>query len=287
MKDYIAQSEEFVLCAFALLAVALVTPRKRLFVTVGLAGLALLFLADVLYIATGRTSLVIIVALTVLLGLRHFSWKGATGVLLGSAALVIAVWVSSPYLREQVRNVATEVQLYQTENVNTRVGERIEYWKKSLDFVAAAPIIGHGTGAISELFRRSAVGQSGVSALAATNPHNQTLTVAIQLGLTGVTVLYAMWIAHFMLFRGGGLTAWIGLIVVVENFVGSLFNSHLSDFTQGWTYVLGVGVVGGMVIRDASTAHPSRSSIDACASKVHDQTSRRSQPNPVRSLQVN
>jgi hypothetical protein len=35
--------------------------------------------------------------------------------------------------------------------------------------------------------------------------------------------------------------------VVVQNFVSSLVNSHLFDFHEGWIYVLGVGVAGGMV----------------------------------------
>jgi hypothetical protein len=52
-----------------------------------------------------------------------------------------------------------------------------------------------------------------------------------------------------LLFRGPGLAAWIGLVVVVQNIVGSLFNSHLFDFLQGWTYVVGVGVAGGMMLR--------------------------------------
>ena len=57
-----------------------------------------------------------------------------------------------------------------------------------------------------------------------------------------------MWIAHLMLFRGNGLPQWVGLIVVVQNIVGSAFNSHLFDFDQAWTYILGVGVAGGMVL---------------------------------------
>jgi O-antigen ligase len=28
-----------------------------------------------------------------------------------------------------------------------------------------------------------------------------------------------------------------------------LFNSHLFDFGQGWLYVFGVGIIGGMVLR--------------------------------------
>jgi hypothetical protein len=34
----------------------------------------------------------------------------------------------------------------------------------------------------------------------------------------------------------------------VQNIVGSLFNSHLFDFLQGWVYVVGVGVAGGVAL---------------------------------------
>jgi O-antigen ligase len=45
------------------------------------------------------------------------------------------------------------------------------------------------------------------------------------------------------------LANWIGLLVVVQNVFISLFNSHLFDFHEGWMYVLGVGVAGGMTLR--------------------------------------
>jgi hypothetical protein len=73
--------------------------------------------------------------------------------------------------------------------------------------------------------------------------------VAVQWGVAGVVVLYAMWLVHLLLFRGDGLAAWIGLMVVVQNVISSLLNSHLFDFHEGWMYVLGVGVTGGMVLR--------------------------------------
>jgi hypothetical protein len=38
------------------------------------------------------------------------------------------------------------------------------------------------------------------------------------------------------------------LLVVVQNVVSSLLNSHLFDFHEGWMYVLGVGVAGGMML---------------------------------------
>jgi hypothetical protein len=65
------------------------------------------------------------------------------------------------------------------------------------------------------------------------NPHNQTLNVAVQWGMVGVILLYAMWLYHLLLFRGEGLMAWIGLmVVVVQNVFTSLFNSHLFDFMK-------------------------------------------------------
>jgi hypothetical protein len=80
------------------------------------------------------------------------------------------------------------------------------------------------------------------------NPHNQTLNVAVQWGVVGIIILYAMWAVHLLLFRGDDLANWIGLLVVVQNVFTSLFNSHLFDFHEGWMYVLGVGVAGGMVL---------------------------------------
>ncbi len=113
-----------------------------------------------------------------------------------------------------------------------------------------APIIGHGTGSISKQFQLSESGHDSATAFHSENPHNQIFAVAIQLGLVGAAALIAMWIAHLLLFTGGtGLAAWFGTIIVVQNIVSSLFNSHLFDFTSGWLYVFGVGVLGGMVLR--------------------------------------
>jgi hypothetical protein len=34
----------------------------------------------------------------------------------------------------------------------------------------------------------------------------------------------------------------------VQNVLSSVFNSHLFDFSEGWLYVLGVGIAGGMTL---------------------------------------
>ena len=60
--------------------------------------------------------------------------------------------------------------------------------------------------------------------------------------------MYAMWLVHLLLFRGESFVAWLGILVVVQNIFTSLFNSHLFDFHEGWMYVFGVGVAGGMTL---------------------------------------
>jgi hypothetical protein len=145
-------------------------------------------------------------------------------------------------------------QAYRVSDAPNSTGLHLEFLRKSVVFIKAAPIIGHGTGSIPEQFRNTAVGQSGAAAAASVNPHNQIFAVAIQLGLIGAAVLVAMWIAHWLLFAGPGVIQWIGMAVVVQNIASSTFNSHLFDFTSGWLYVFGVGVVGGMVLRERDSA---------------------------------
>ena len=215
--------------------------------------LALAFLHDIFFIATSRTTLVVIPVLILIYGARQFGWKGIFGAAVAGAAIAAALWTASPYLRDRTLSVLSQTEKFAYENKTTSTGQRIVYWTKSLHLIKNAPLMGHGTGSIAEVFQRAAIGHSGVWAEVPDNPHNQTFAVAIQLGLVGATVLWAMWVSHFLLFRGSGLTAWIGLVVVAQNVVGSLFNSFLFDFTEGWLYVVGVGVAAGMVLRQRHT----------------------------------
>ena len=134
--------------------------------------------------------------------------------------------------------------------MNFWVNAKSDFLRKSFSIVEMAPVFGHGTGSIPEQFQKMTSSNSGSSGTATVNPHNQIFGVAIQIGLLGAAVLVAMWLAHFMLFCSGSLTAWVGMVVVAQNIISSLFNSHLFDFSEGWLYVFGVGVVGGMILRE-------------------------------------
>jgi len=256
-KDYVIQSGEFLICAFALAHIAISSWRagQRLR-ALALTLLALAFLTNIVFFATARATLVVFAVLLPILAFQRFRWTGVVALLAAAGILAGLAWVSSPYLRERVLAVAVEIQRYQDENAETSSGYRLEFWKKSVRFIAAAPVFGHGTGSVLELFRKAATGEKGPSAAVTDQPHNQTLLIAIQLGLVGAALLFAIWVSHFMLFRGGGLVAWLGVGVVVQNFISCLFNSYLFEFTLGWIYIFGVGVLGGMILRQQESAGP-------------------------------
>ncbi len=229
-------------------------------------GLAAAFLGNCIYVATSRTALIVIPVLLALFALKRCTGKQIVALAVFAALLVGVAWASSPYLRTRVDPCKLKsATIFQKPFLDeTSAGQRLEFWRKSLRFMAQAPLIGHGTGSVKQLFDASNVGQTGVAASVTANPHNQTLMTGIELGIVGIVVLYLMWISHLLLFRQNSLLGWIGFAVVTQNIVSSLVNSHLLDFTQGWLYVFGVGVLGG-VMQAARMSDESRASAPAAS----------------------
>jgi O-antigen ligase len=250
VKNAATQSGEFVTCIFGLLFLSVDAFEQRRWRRLAeMLAIILGMLANIIFVATGRTALVIIPVLLVLFAAKKLKGKGVAVLFACVIAVGVAGWMSSPYLRDRTVDLWTGYQKYEASDEVTSSGQRIAFYKNSLRFISEAPIFGHGTGTIGALFEQATRGKTGSTGSQSNNPHNQTFAVAIQLGLVGALVLWAMWIVHLLLFRGSGLVEWFGLVIVVQNIVGSLFNSHLFDFGQGWVYVLGVGVAGGMALK--------------------------------------
>jgi O-antigen ligase len=283
VKNYIDQSQEFVLCAVGLIyPVVRLLRAQRIRPALALCAIGLCFVANMVFVVVSRTALVTVPILVAMFGLLHLRLR--TNLLMLGAAVVLGlmVWfipfgtiwseiapnacerlassLDMSAARREMRNSSSlkwtfktfsrDYRLYEDENIPTSVGERFTYWKYALKFIVDAPFVGHGTGSSKGLFEQAAHEQDWARGIRVfPNPHNQTLNVAIQWGVLGVVVLYAMWLVHLLTFRGGGFANWIGLLVVAQNFLTSLFNSHIFDFHEGWMYVLGVGIAGGMVLK--------------------------------------
>jgi O-antigen ligase len=250
VKNYIDQGQEFSLCAVALAyPIANFAGERRWLSAVLLLAIMLLFLANMVFIVTSRTALVTIPIMLAVFGLMHLKWRSNLAIAVAVVMVAGTAWIVSPQLQEKVATFSSQYRDYKEGRAISSVGERLEFWRKSLHFFAEAPLVGHGSGSTRHLFELASDHSDLSSGTVIGNPHNQSLYVAVQWGALGVIILWTMWLSHLLLFRGDGLANWLGLLVVVQNIFTSLLNSHIFDFHEGWMYVLGVGVAGGMALK--------------------------------------
>ena len=258
VKNYIDQSQEFALCAVALAyPIIRLLRTNQIWQALVLGAISLGFVVNMAFVIVSRTAMVTIPIMLAVFALLHLKWRTSLLIFGGLAVMAGLAFATSPPLQRTTDAFVSDYLRYKNENLPTSVGLRLEYWRKSLSFFTEAPVIGNGTGSTLDLFKRAATGgYNRATAQVIGNPHNQTLAVAVQWGAAGIILLYAMWLSHLRLFRGDDLASWIGLLVVVQNIFTSFFNSHIFDFHEGWMYVFGVGVAGGMTL--AARQHNAR-----------------------------
>jgi O-antigen ligase len=258
-KDATTQSLECGLCAFGLVSCLSEARPFTLTARSAFASLlALLFVADIIYVATSRTELVAILVTLPLLAIRRWGGRGIAGSIICLVLISVAAWYSSANIRERVRHGFWEYQRYESLDQGTSIGARLEFWRRSIVIMSQAPLAGHGTGSIEHAFAATAIpGQEWIGTshqtgthvartMVTPNPHNQTFAVGIQLGLIGIAVLYAMWAAQYWNFRGPRIVDTLGLVVIIQFVIGSIFYSYLFDFTEAWIFVLALAILYGM-----------------------------------------
>ena len=208
-----------------------------------------------MFVVVSRTALVTLPVMLAVFAMAHLKWR--TNVLLFFAAVIFGAlaWAVSPQLQATTDKFTRDYRIYKELNQPTSIGLRLEFWEKSLRFFAEAPVIGHGTGSTRGLFEAAATGPAVLAqAQVIGNPHNQNLNVAVQWGTIGVVILYAHVDFAFRAVSrraAGGLDRPDGGAAEHVQFAVQLASF---DFHEGWMYVLGVGVAGGIVLRARSEA---------------------------------
>ena len=257
VKNPATQIREFLLAGVALLLLAATNARPRptsWIIVLYVAALA--FLVSALHMASfshALETLTTLVVLVVVLGWL-FRRSRPAAIAIGCVAAATLVWAATPQANQRLTLEYRSFFPGSAPVDQTWQGGRGEFWQLSLGFISRAPVFGHGTGATQNLFR--AAKPSDDAQNVTINPHQQTLAVGIQLGACGMLLLWAMWLAHFYLFLQPHRLAWAGLLVVGQTIAGSLYDSLLFDFTEGWLYVLAVGVIGGTVAQPAVVISP-------------------------------
>ena len=252
-KDNAVQSECFGLCAFGLsLAASRLWNQVERWRVIAIAVLAALFFADIFMLYISKTGALTAAALLGLLLLLIGGWR--RGLLIAVAVLAIAalaLTVSKP-AQQRLAEIVVDMKAGNSgstsmETVST--ASRLDFWRKAVEFVRAAPLLGHGTGSIRPLYQTLEATRPSPYGEAVADPHNQVLHTVLQVGLVGGLLLLAMWAAHGWMFFGRNIASALGLAVVLQHVIGSMFNSHLSQVTQGMLYCTAVGLLGSLLLR--------------------------------------
>lgn len=253
-KDNAVQSSCFALCAFGLAIGALHLWARDSRRAIALVVLSLLFFADIFLIYPSKTGVIAALAMLGLFGLHVGGWRRAALIVVIAAAVMGTAYAVSPQAQQRVADIianfnAKKMQASNSEAVSTE--SRIDFWTKASEFVAQAPLLGHGTGSIQPMYQSLEATRPSPYGSATADPHNQTLHTVLQVGLVGGVLLWAMWLTHARLFLGRGIAQAMGQAIVLQNIIGGLFNSHISAVTQGMLYCTAVGMLGALVLRRA------------------------------------
>ena len=168
------------------------------------------------------------------------------------AAAIVLVVVACTVRGSRVAEVVTEVQAYRQHDAVTSTGLRLEWYRKSLELISSRPLTGYGVGGLGEQFRELTMGETGAQGTMTSNPHNEYLLMAVELGVPGLLLFvnlivqvgrYGMRLEprsrHMLL-------AWLATFAI-----GSLANSLLIDFTEGHVFVLLSGILLGCGYRSS------------------------------------
>jgi O-antigen ligase len=254
LKDNAVQSGCFALCAFGLalggVSVWVEGNRRR---ATAMIMLALVFLADIFLIFISKTGVLMTAALVGLFVVHAEGWRRSLLIATPIALVVaIALWSSAPAQR-RLAEIATDIHAVDSDKGSSEAtlstASRLDFWSKAVEFIREAPLLGHGTGSTKSLYQSLEATRPSPYGEAVPDPHNQFFAIAIQVGLLGGVMLLVMWAVHFSMFVGGSFASAMGQAVVIQNFIGSLFNSHLSTVTQGMLYCLAVGLLGCILQR--------------------------------------
>ncbi len=210
------------------------TPRQR-----GIwAVLALLAAANVLFLVQGRTGHLVLLVLLVYMGFTWLRWRGFAIALATIAVLAaLAYTLPSTSLHQRAALAYHEFSASQS-NVaaTTSVGQRIEFYRNTLEVVRQRPFLGAGTGGFKQAYADQV---RGTDQVATHNPHNEYLMVTTQLGLVGFTLLLGLFAVQWrtavqlpsvreqILARG----------MLLSIMTASAVSSTLIDHAEGWFYV--------------------------------------------------
>lgn len=154
----------------------------------------LLAMANLFFIAFGRSGMVIFAILLVLTILQKLRIHQTILSLLLVCGLLIGIYFTSQNFSARVDATINEVVHYQPGVSRSSLGMRFDWWHNSIQLIEKSPLIGYGTGSFATEQQKIITDKKTQPS---DNPHNEYLLLGVQLGLPGIFVFLALLIHFF------------------------------------------------------------------------------------------
>ena len=224
---------------FAWLAVSAATRRMQL----AWGTLAILAAVNVLFMVQGATGYVILGTLMLLFIAQRYGWRGLALACAGLAIAFTALVSLPSKFQARIQSIQQEITQWRIdEPATTSSGHRLEFYRNTLDIIAAHPLAGVGTGGFPQAYAKQV---QGTGKLETHNPHNEFLHLAAQIGILGALALVALFWVQWRSARhlDTPMTRGLAQGLVVTMVIGCMVNSLLFDHTEGLFYAWLTGLL--------------------------------------------
>lgn len=216
-------------------------------------AIAALAAFNVLFMVEGRTGQLVLFALLFHLLFLWLRWKGVAVAALACALIgSVAYFVPSSTLNQRAAVTLREFNEWRPgEPSTTSIGQRLEFYRNSIEIVREYPLLGVGTGGFPVAYARQV---AGTPMVATRNPHNEYLMIAIQLGVAGLALLLYLFWSQWRLAAAlpASFDQAVARALVIAIATASMVSSTLMDHTEGLFYVWASGVLlSGLTRRTA------------------------------------
>jgi hypothetical protein len=210
-------------------------------------GMAAAAVANMTLLVPGRTGFVVLGVLALYTGYALWRWRGLVAIAVASVLMASLAYRISDRFHDRVARALEEYSAQRADvpaGATSSVAIRMEFYRNSLAIVRDHPFVGVGTGGFRQAYADRV---RGTGMTPTSNPHNEYLLLAVQIGCGGVLVLifvlWAQWTSAPRLASPPETRIARGLVLVIG--VGGLFNSLLIDHTEGLLYAWLTAVLYG------------------------------------------
>ncbi len=200
-----------------------------------------LVLYNIFFVVNGRSGYVIFLLL--MLFLFHHYLKGIKFIigLVMMVLLISVIFFQAHKFSDRLLATMNNLQSYQKiGNNNSSIGQRLDFAKTSFILFTKSPLWGYGTGSFTQEYGKLS---KQLGTYKTDNPHNEYLSIAVQLGIMGVILFVYLLAIQWKYSKTLEYETILAQGFVITMAVGSLMNSMLLDSGEGHFFAFFTAII--------------------------------------------